>query len=114
MNRLTSPEFHPKRLQSDPTVAYGCLLDRELIPSCAEFDGRRTTPAMVRDPANRYSTYRNEGLPPGPICNPGLSALDAALRPAQHDFFYFVTSGGGRHAFTHSIDEHNARVHGAP
>jgi len=114
MNRLTSPDFKPRRLQSDPTVAYGCLIERELIPSCAEFDGRRKTPAMVRDPVNRYSTYRNEGLPPGPICNPGLSALDAALAPAQHNYFYFVTSGGGHHAFTHSLEEHNARVRASP
>lgn len=113
MNRLTSPDFHPKRLQADPTVAYGCLVEPDRIPSCADYAGR-VTPAMVRDPANRYSTYRNEGLPPGPISNPGLSALDAALHPQQHDFFYFVTSGGGHHAFTHSLDEHNVRVRGEP
>lgn len=114
MNRLTSPDFRPKRLQADPTVAYGCLVDRDNIPSCAEFDGRRITPAMVRDPANAYSTYRHEGLPPGPICNPGLSALEAALDPEPHQFFYFVTRGAGRHAFSRSLDEHNARVRGEP
>jgi UPF0755 protein len=114
MNRLTSPDFRPKRLQADPTVAYGCLVAREHIPSCAEFDGRHITPAMVRDPQNPYSTYRHEGLPPGPICNPGLSALDAAFDPEPHDYFYFVTRGEGRHAFSRSLDEHNARVRGEP
>jgi UPF0755 protein len=114
MNRLTSPDFRPRRLQADPTVAYGCLVARDRVPSCREFDGRRVTPAMVRDPANPYSTYRIEGLPPGPICNPGLSALDAALAPAQHDYFYFVTHGGGRHQFTRTLDEHNQRVHSPP
>lgn len=110
MNRLTSPDFRPHRLQADPTVAYGCLVAGERVPSCAEFDGRRITKAMVRDPENPYSTYRIEGLPPGPICNPGLSALDAALHPEPHDYFYFVTHGGGRHHFTRTLDEHNARV----
>jgi UPF0755 protein len=114
MNRLTSPDFWPHRLQADPTVAYGCLVEPERIPSCATFDGKRITPAMVRDPENRYSTYRNDGLPPGPICNPGLSALAAALAPAQHDFFYFVTSGGGRHAFTRTLGEHNAKIRASP
>jgi UPF0755 protein len=114
MNRLTSPDFRPKRLQADPTVAYGCLVARERVPSCAEFDGRHVTPAMVRDPENPYSTYRHDGLPPGPICNPGLSALEAALNPEPHQFFYFVTRGEGRHAFSRSLDEHNARVRGEP
>lgn len=114
MNRLTSPDFRPHRLQADPTVAYGCLIARDRIPSCGSFDGKHITPAMVRDPENPYSTYRNEGLPPGPICNPGLSALSAALAPAQHDYFYFVTHGGGRHQFTRTLDEHNARVHNTP
>lgn len=114
MNRLTSPDFRPHRLQADPTVAYGCLVARERIPSCQTFDGKRITPAMVRDPQNPYSTYRNDGLPPGPICNPGLSALLATLAPEQHDFFYFVTHGGGRHQFTRTLEEHNARVRGTP
>ncbi|HEX6241935.1 MAG TPA: endolytic transglycosylase MltG, partial [Polyangiales bacterium] len=110
----TSPDFRPRRLQADPTVAYGCLVARDRVPSCRDFDGRRVTPAMVRDPANPYSTYRIEGLPPGPICNPGLSALDAALAPAQHEYFYFVTHGGGRHQFTRTLEEHNQRVHNPP
>jgi UPF0755 protein len=95
-------------------VAYGCLVARDRIPSCASFDGKRITPAMVRDPDNPYSTYRIEGLPPGPISNPGLSALEAALAPAQHEFFYFVTHGGGRHHFTRTLEEHNQRVHNPP
>ncbi len=114
MNRLTSPDFHPRRLQADPTVAYGCLVARDRVPSCREYDGKRVTPAMVRDPENPYSTYRNDGLPPGPICNPGLSAISAALAPAEHEFFYFVTHGGGRHHFTRTLAEHNARVHNGP
>jgi UPF0755 protein len=110
MNRLTDPSFRPRRLQSDPTAAYGCLVAGDRVPSCAEYDGRRVTPAMLRDPENPYSTYRREGLPPGPICSPGLEALKAALAPQAHDYFYFVTKGGGRHAFSHALGDHNARV----
>jgi UPF0755 protein len=112
-NRLFGPDFRPRRLQADPTVAYGCLVHGDSVPSCREFDGRRITPAMVRDPDNPYSTYRHEGLPPGPICNPGLSALSAAVSPERHDYFYFVARGGGRHAFSHSLDEHNRNIRGA-
>ena len=111
-NRLFEPHFRPRRLQADPTVAYGCLVRGQSVPSCRDFDGRRITPAMVRDPDNPYSTYRHDGLPPGPICNPGLSALSAAVTPERHDYFYFVAKGGGRHAFSHSLDEHNRNIRG--
>jgi UPF0755 protein len=110
-NRLFDPRFTPKRLQADPTVAYGCLVAGDRVPSCRSFDGRHITAAMVRDPENPYSTYRHEGLPPGPICNPGLSSLEAARHPAQHPYFYFVAKGGGRHAFSASLDQHNQNVH---
>ena len=110
-NRLLDPDFRPRRLQADPTVAYGCLVDPLRIPSCREFDGRRITPAMVRDPENRYSTYRHEGLPPGPICNPGLASLAAAIDPEPHSYLYFVAKGGGRHAFAATLEEHNRNIH---
>jgi UPF0755 protein len=109
LNRLRDPAFRPKRLQADPTVAYGCLLMRELA-SCASFDGKRVTRVMTADPDNTYNTYRREGLPPGPIANPGLSALRAVLRPAAHGYFYFVAQGGGRHAFTATLKAHSEAV----
>ena len=112
VNRLADPTFRPHRLQADPTVAYGCLVDRSSAPTCASFDGRRITKAMVRDPQNPYNTYRLEGLPPGPISNPGLASLEAVIAPMPHDFFYFVASGGGRHSFSRTLDEHNTRIHG--
>jgi UPF0755 protein len=108
-NRLRDPAFKPKRLQADPTVAYGCTLLPELA-SCAHFDGQRVTRAMTADPDNPYNTYRLDGLPPGPIANPGLSALRAVLAPAQHGYFYFVARGGGLHAFSSSLADHNAAV----
>lgn len=109
LNRLRDPKFRPKRLQADPTVAYGCQLYPNLA-SCAQFDGRRVTRVMTADPANPYNTYRLEGLPPGPIASPGSSALRAVLAPATHGYFYFVARGDGRHAFTATLESHGAEV----
>lgn len=108
MNRLRDATM--KRLESDPTAAYGCKENPRLAPSCATFDGRHVTAAMTRDAANPYNTYRREGLPPGPICSPGLPAIRAALAPAAHDYLFFVASGGGRHRFTRTFAEHNVAV----
>ena len=109
LNRLRDPEFRPKRLQADPTVSYGCRLQPSL-PSCAGFDGRRITRAMLAGADNPYNTYRHEGLPPGPVGNPGLAAVEAVLAPAEHDYLYFVARGGGRHAFSATLEEHNRAV----
>jgi UPF0755 protein len=114
VNRLSDPSFRPRRLQADPTVAYGCLIAPTRAASCREFDGRRVTPAMVRDADNPYNTYRHDGLPPGPIANPGMKALEATLHPARHPYFYFVAKGGGRHAFAATLDEHNANIQASP
>jgi UPF0755 protein len=109
LNRLRDPEFRPNRLQADPTVAYGCVRDPELV-ACRGFDGRRVTRAMLADADNPYNTYRHAGLPPGPIANPGRSALLAVLQPAQHGYYYFVARGDGRHAFSATLEEHNRAV----
>ena len=92
-------------LQSDPTASYGCLVLGSQIPSCAGFHGT-VTPSLLRDPANPYNTYRHAGLPPGPIANPGLAAIEAVLVPSQSDFLYFVAKGGGRHSFSRTFAEH--------
>jgi UPF0755 protein len=113
LNRLRDPEFHPKRLQADPTVAYGCFVQRELS-SCAGFDGKHVTRAMTSDAANPFNTYRIEGLPPSPIANPGISALRAVLHPAEHGFLYFVARGDGQHTFSTTLGAHNLAVHGNP
>lgn len=88
-------------LQADPTVIYG------MGPA---FDGnlRRT---HLNDTNNLYNTYQRAGLPPGPICSPGVASLRAALQPEQHDFFYFVAkTDGGEHAFSTNLAEHNKAV----
>ncbi|MFT3772791.1 MAG: endolytic transglycosylase MltG [Minicystis sp.] len=110
VNRLTDPEFKPKRLQSDPSSAYGCIAFPQEAPSCADFAGK-PTPAINRDAKNRYSTYAHNGLPPGPIANPGAKSLEAAVAPAATRYFYFVHAGGGRHAFSETLDAHNDAVH---
>lgn len=90
------------RLQTDPTVIYGVtggqgILDRGLRRS--ELD--TTTP---------YNTYRIDGLPPTPIANPGRAAIRAALNPDETEYFYFVADGSGGHAFSRTLEEHNAAV----
>lgn len=110
VNRLTDPDFKPKRLQSDPTSAYGCIAFPKDAPTCADYAGK-PTPAINRDAKNRYSTYAHNGLPPGPIANPGAKSLEAAMAPAVNRYLYFVAAGGGRHAFSETLDAHNGAVH---
>jgi UPF0755 protein len=85
-------------LQSDPTVIYG-------IP---EFGGDLTRADLGR--ATPYNTYLVRGLPPGPIANPGLAAIDAALAPARSDALYFVSRNDGSHEFSGTLTEHNRAV----
>jgi UPF0755 protein len=90
------------RLQSDPTIIYGIVggkgkLDRSLTRNDIETE----TP---------YNTYRIDGLPPGPIANPGRAALEAVLNPPSTEYLYFVANGSGGHAFASTLDEHNRNV----
>ncbi|MBO5442256.1 MAG: endolytic transglycosylase MltG [Alphaproteobacteria bacterium] len=90
------------RLQTDPTVIYA------LTEGESDF-GRKLsrTDLQVDSP---YNTYKNYGLPPGPICNPGKEALLAAIQPEQTNFLYFVANGKGGHNFAASLNEHNTNV----
>ncbi|MGH7438360.1 MAG: endolytic transglycosylase MltG, partial [Polyangiaceae bacterium] len=112
LNRLRDPAFHPKRLESDPTASYGCLVAPEKAASCLGFSGKATA-AIEHDADNPYSTYTHEGLPPGPIANPGAKSLEAVMAPASTTFFFFVAKGEGRHTFSATYEAHSAAVHSA-
>jgi UPF0755 protein len=111
-NRLRDPSFTPKLLQCDPTAGYGCLVAPERSPSCATYTGK-VTHDIVSDASNEYNTYKHEGLPPGPIANPGARSIEAVLAPATTHYFYFVARGEGRHTFSETYAAHAAAVHGA-
>jgi UPF0755 protein len=112
LNRLRDPAFKPKRLECDPTASYGCLAMPEKAASCAGFGGKATA-SIEHDPDNPYSTYTHEGLPPGPIANPGAKSLEAAMAPAQTPYFFFVARGDGHHAFSETFEAHSAAVRDA-
>jgi len=112
LNRLRDPTFEAtsgRYLQCDPTAGYGCLVAPERAPSCLAFTGK-ITHDIVADAANPYNTYKHEGLPPGPIANPGARSLEAVLAPASTYFFYFVARGEGRHTFSETYTAHSAAV----
>ena len=88
-------------LDADPSVIYAELLNGNYQGALHHADMRIDSP---------YNTYRHPGLPPGPIGNPGKSSLEAAMHPAQTDYYYFVSDGNGRHRFAHSLEEHNRNV----
>jgi UPF0755 protein len=90
------------KLQSDPTIIYGiaggkATLGRPILKSEIE----QHTP---------YNTYVIEGLPPGPISNPGRAALEAVASPARTKEFYFVADGTGGHAFSETLEQHQRNV----
>jgi len=109
-NRLTKPTFPQKILQADPTVAYGC--EPFVVPrakSCKIFKGKLTR-SQLDDSSNPYNTYRHKGLPPGPICAPGIDALRAASAPADVPYLYFVVDSNGRHTFSSTLRDHQKAV----
>jgi UPF0755 protein len=100
---LISAVFHNRlkrkmRLQSDPTAVY----DLE------NFEGGVKRSHLKRN--SPYNTYVISGLPPGPIANPGIDSLKAALDPAAVNYFYFVSQGDGSHFFSSSLEMHNQAI----
>jgi UPF0755 protein len=89
------------KLDADPTVAYavGKPVGEPLLYADLEVE-------------SLYNTYRNPGLPPGPIASPGLASLEAAVSPAEHDYWYFVAKadGSGEHYFAATLDEQDANI----
>lgn len=85
-------------LQSDPTVIYGLK----------DFNGNLTRKDLQKP--SPYNTYRIAALPPGPICNPSLSSIKAALHPAQVSYLYFVSKNDGTHLFSENLEAHKRAV----
>ncbi len=90
-------------LMTDPTVIYAALLENQYRGTIYQSD-------LKRDSA--YNTYRHSGLPPGPICSPGIASLQAAMHPKDSKFLYFVAdaSGSGHSRFATTLEEHERNV----
>jgi UPF0755 protein len=85
-------------LQCDPTIRYIVKKPSETLTK---------DDLQVDSP---YNTYLNHGLPPGPICSPGLASIEAALAPASAKYLYFVSRNDGTHEYSFTLDQHNAAV----
>ena len=90
------------KLQSDPTIIYGLVGGKGTL-------GRPIKRSEIQQPSP-YNTYVVEGLPPGPIANPGRASLEAAANPARTRDLFFVADGTGGHAFSDSYDQHQKNV----
>jgi UPF0755 protein len=88
-------------LDTDPTVIYAALLANRYRGTIYASDLQYSSP---------YNTYRNQGLPPGPIANPGKDSLLAAMHPTKTDYLYFVSDNQGHHRFSRTLEEHQRNV----
>jgi len=88
-------------LQCDPTVVYALMLARRWDGNIRKADLQTSSP---------YNTYRVRGLPPGPIASPGRASIEAALKPADVPYLYFVSRNDGSHVFAATLAEHNRNV----
>jgi UPF0755 protein len=88
-------------LQTDPTVIYAALLENRYRGTIYVSDLKSDSP---------YNTYRHPGLPPGPICSPGLASLRAAISPAKSNFLYFVSDANGHSRFATTLKDHATNV----
>lgn len=90
------------KLQSDPTIVYGLVGGKGTL-------GRGIARAEITQ-ATPYNTYVIDGLPPGPIANPGRAALEAVVNHSRTKDLYFVADGSGGHAFAETLEQHNRNV----
>lgn len=102
------------KLEADPTVQYAIdndRLDNVLESEIKDFEfwqplEKRITKTVI----SPYNTYRVNTLPPAPICNPGLKSIEAAVKPAQTDYYYFVTDKDGKAHFARTKSEHDVNI----
>jgi UPF0755 protein len=99
---LTNRLKQKMKLQSDPTIIYGLVFGKGTL-------GRPLTKSDIAQPTP-YNTYVIDGLPPGPIANPGRASIEAAANPARTKELYFVADGTGGHAFAETYDQHLKNV----
>jgi UPF0755 protein len=90
------------KLQSDPTIIYGLVFGKGAL-------GHPLTKSEIAQPTP-YNTYVIDGLPPGPIANPGRASIEAAANPARTKELYFAADGTGGHAFAETYDQHLKNV----
>ena len=88
-------------LATDPTVIYAALLEKRWRGTIYASDLQSSSP---------YNTYKHTGLPPGPICNPGVASLRAAMAPAKTDYLYFVSDAAGHSRFSTDLKSHAQQV----
>ena len=88
-------------LATDPTVIYAALLEGRWRGTIYASDLQSPSP---------YNTYKHTGMPPGPICNPGVAALRAAIAPARTDYLFFVSDAAGHSRFSTTLKEHEEHV----
>jgi UPF0755 protein len=86
------------RLEADPTVQY------------AKGSWESITSTDYHSVFSPYNTYLHAGLPPGPICNPGLASIQAASNPSKTDYFYFLTTRDGHAVFSKTFEEHKRKI----
>ena len=96
-NRLNNPSYETAGLLQ---------IDASLLYALPDHEGVITNEDKALD--SPYNLYKNKGLPPTPISNPGLAAIQAALNPAQTDYYYYALGTDGKHHFSTSLSEHNA------
>jgi UPF0755 protein len=95
-------------LDADPTVQYALANDSANVERFGFWKQGLTLEDLQVD--SPYNTYVNGGLPPGPICNPGLASLEAVAHPAQTGYLYFVARDDGSHVFAETLEEHQRNV----
>jgi UPF0755 protein len=110
VNRMTMSEFKSKRLETDPTIRYGCEVPVQRSKACDAWDRGRLHDEQLKDEDNPYNTYRHPGLPPGPISNPGKASIAAAMSPDGSEYLYFVAKDARNHVFARTFEEHDRNV----
>ncbi|MBI4509390.1 MAG: endolytic transglycosylase MltG [Deltaproteobacteria bacterium] len=110
-NRLILPSFPSRRLETDPTIRYGCTIPLVKSAACQKWDSSdRLHRAQLDDKDNLYNTYEHAGLPPGPISNPGRASLAATMDPEDTGYLYFVAKDERTHVFSKTYEEHSRFV----